>query len=134
MNFNYTEPAPGYGASHLHESEVLFNRYRYRCPVFRRPENGDDFEVNQVLPSMDPFVQRIQTGRLHDLETAGASRVHPTRLIDDACGQHPSAAPKPFAYRLRVAAFEAFNDHKKRALQCTFPAPPHNVLQFVPLR
>jgi hypothetical protein len=68
---------------------------------------------------MDPFVQRVQTGRLHDLETAGAGGVHPTRLIHDTLGQHSSATSKPFPNRLRVAAFETFDDHKEHDWQCT---------------
>ena len=130
MNINYTEVA--LGSEFRLRIQVLFDRYRR--PVFCGPENGDDFEVNQVVPATDPFVQRIKTGRLHDLETAGACRVHPTGLIHDTPRQHAAVPPEPFPNGLGVAAFEAFDDHEKHDWQCTRFGATIGGLQFATLR
>lgn len=51
-------------------------------------------------------------GRFHDLEAAGTHWINPTRVVANAFRQHSAILSKPLPNKLRVAVFEAFDDHE----------------------
>jgi hypothetical protein len=65
---------------------------RELSPEILRGHDWNDFKVDQIVPMARLGTQRFWVGRFHDLETARPSRIHPTRVVDDAFRQH-SAAP-----------------------------------------
>jgi hypothetical protein len=82
-----------------------------------RPEvagghDRNDFKVDQIVPAIDPGPQQFLVRRFHDLETASTCRIHPTRVVDNIVRQHSSITLEALANELRVAMFEALNDHE----------------------
>ena len=82
-------------------------------PELGRCQDGNDFEIYQVLPTVNPRIERLAIGRLHDLVAAGTGPLHPTCLVGDAFGKHATASVETRADGLRIALFEPLDDHKK---------------------
>jgi hypothetical protein len=89
------------------------------CPEVGGGENGNDFEVDEILPASDPGVQRFRIWRFHDLEAARAVGIHPARVVGDALGQHAAAELESRADGPRIAILESFNDHEEHGLDFT---------------
>src|SRR5438093_7724085 len=72
---------------------------------------GNNLEVGQIFPCVQPWAHRFLVRGLHQLETTLTARLHPTRLIGDALRQHSSLGTKAFADCFDI--FKLFDDHEE---------------------
>jgi hypothetical protein len=91
-------------------------------PEIRRGQNRGDFKFDQVIPAADPSVQQLPVGCFHNLETARARHIDPTRVVGEAVREHPATVIEPLPDGLWVGVFEALDDHEEHdAAASQFP-------------
>jgi len=85
------------------------------CPEIGGRFDGDELEINQVVPMARPASQQFRIRCIHDLKTASPIRIHPARVIDDALREHPGATLEALTDQRDATRLEVFDDHEDHA-------------------
>ena len=91
---------------------ILLYEIRLRPEISGR-DYGNHFEVDQVVPAMDPYFQRFRIRRFHDLETPNGLRIDPASVVNDAIGEHAPGVAEAFRDWPEIGLFEMLDDHEQ---------------------
>lgn len=84
---------------------------RHRFQSLRRGQHRDDFEVGDVAPIGDSFIEEAPIVEFHDLKATAQVVGDPASSILDAVWYQPPSIAEPLVDRNGIAASKALDDH-----------------------
>lgn len=80
----------------------------------RRTHDRVHFEVDDVAPACDPFVQKETVIRLHELITASETGIYPAGHVSEPRRCEPSVISEASVHWYGIASLESFDHHIQR--------------------
>src|SRR4051812_35216572 len=72
-----------------------------------------DFEIGEIAPGQDPFLQQARIVALHELEATVEVRLDPAPDIDEPFGRHAASVAKARVDGLRIPILEMLDHHEE---------------------